>query len=226
MARLAVLQNFYVSKTWRNFRTYLIIKRGCKCSVCSKVFADTSKLVAHHKLELTADNITNPAITLNEDVIAVDCIDCHNKESNRFSTKTHDVYIIYGSPCSGKNTALLDMMRRGDLIMDIDRLWEAVTLCPRYDKPNNVRFNVFALKNLIIDNIKTRFGSWNNAYIIGGYPEKAEREALATELGATLIYCESTKEECITRLMADASRVSVRSEWERYISDWWGHYRA
>lgn len=225
MARLAVLQSFYASKEWREFRRNLIIKRGCRCSKCRKIFADTSKLVAHHEEELTIENIDNPLITLNEDVIAVDCIDCHNEESNRFVSKTHNVYIVYGSPCSGKASSVVDMMRRGDLIVDIDKLWEAVTLCPRYDKPNNVRFNVFSLKNLLIDQIKTRFGQWHDAYIIGGYPEKTEREALAAELGASLVYCESTQEECLTRLYNDDARIHVRREWENYIQTWWQNYR-
>lgn len=224
MARLTVLQQFYVSKGWREFRFALIMERGCMCEHCGKVFADTSKLIAHHKTELTADNINDISITLNPDNIEIACVDCHNKESQRFTTKSHDVFIVYGSPLSGKTTAVMQMMNRGDLLVDIDRLWEAITYCPAYDKPNNVKYNIFAVKNALIDQIKTRYGQWNNAYIVGGYPLKHDRERLANDLGAQLIYCESTKEECIKRLYDDTSRFNVRKEWTRYIDDWWEKY--
>ncbi|WMJ23467.1 HNH endonuclease signature motif containing protein [Paludicola sp. MB14-C6] len=224
MARLDILQQFYVSRAWKEFRFTLIMQRGCRCLHCGKVFADTSKLIAHHKVELTADNINDISITMNPDLIEIACVDCHNKETNRFVAKSHNVYVVYGAPLSGKQTAVIQMMKRGDLIVDIDRIWTAITMCPAYDKPNNVKYNVFAVKNLLIDNIKTRYGQFNDAYLIGGYPDKYERERVAAELGATLIYCESTKDECIERLLNDTNKQTVRKEWERYINAWFDKY--
>ena len=90
-------------------------------------------------------------------------------------------------------------MKHGDIVLDIDALWQAITFQDEYVKPNNCRFNVFKLRDELLDQIKTRYGKWNDAYIIGGYPDKYERERLAQSIGAELIYCESTKEECIAR---------------------------
>ena len=221
MARLQCLQQLYVSTAFRRLRFELILARGCRCEKCGELFTDTSKLIAHHTVELTADNINNPMIALNPELIEIVCEDCHNKESRRFSTVNHMIWIVYGAPLSGKTTAVRNMMRRGDLIVDIDRIWEAITLCPPYDKPNNVKYNVFAIKNALLDQIKTRYGKWFDAYIIGGYPDKFERERLAAEHGAQLVYCDSTREECIERLCRDESRRNVQSEWTRYIDEWW-----
>ena len=226
MARLKCLQQLYVSKPFRELRFCLIVKCGCKCEHCGRIFADTSKLIAHHKIELTADNVNDPIIALNPDLIDILCEDCHNNESNRFSVSSRRVYLVYGSPLSGKTSAVRDMMRRGDLIVDIDRIWGDVTMCPPYDKPNNVRFNVFAVRNLLLDNIKTRYGKWFDAYVVGGYADRFERERLAADLGAEIIYCEATREECLERLQKDASRLNVIFDWTRYINEWWERFEG
>lgn len=225
MARDTILQQFYTGKDWREFRINLILTRGCTCARCKRVFEDLSQLIGHHTpVELTPDNVHNPNISLNPDNVEIVCIDCHNQEHNRFGHNTHSVYLVYGSPLSGKTTAVRQMMRRGDLVLDMDALWQALTMCPAYDKPNNVRFNVFAIRNALLDQIRTRYGKWNDAYIIGGYPNPIEREQLMQSLGAMPIYCESTKEECLARLHQDASRRHVLKQWEGYILDWWERY--
>jgi hypothetical protein len=129
---------------------------------------------------------------------------------------------VYGSPLSGKTTLVRDMMRYGDIVLDLDELWQAITLQPKYIKPNNVRFNVFKLRDELLDQIKTRYGKWDDAYIIGGYPDKYERERLAKEIGAELIYCESTKEECLERRIKSNKPI----EWDDYIREWWDKYEG
>lgn len=216
------LHQFYCSKAWRDLSYSLKIAAGGKCNRCGETLLDFSKLIGHHKKELTEDNVDNPEIALNPELIEIICHDCHNKEHRRFGNK-QNVYIVYGSPLSGKNTLVKELMQYGDIVLDMDALWQALTLQEAYIKPKNVRFNVFAVRDNILDQIKTRYGQWYDCYIIGGYPEKYERERLAKELGAELIYCESTKEECIDRLERSNR---PKEEWRKYILDWWEKYEG
>lgn len=180
---------------------------------------DFSKLIGHHIIELNEENIDDVSITLNPDNIEIICHTCHNKEHRRFGNKKN-VYIIYGSPLSGKTTLVKELMRHGDIVLDLDSLWQAITMQDRYTKPSNVRFNVFKMRDDLLDQVKKRYGNWYDAYIIGGYPDKYERERLVDELGAELIYVESTKKECIERVESDGrGRV-----WIEYIEDWWEKY--
>ena len=112
-------------------------------------------------------------------------------------------------------------MQYGDIVLDMDALWQAITLQEAYIKPKNVRFNVFAVRDNMLDQVKKRYGGWYDAYIIQSLPDKYERERLAKELGAELIYCESTKEECLDRL-GRSNR--PKEEWRKYILDWWEKY--
>ena len=210
---------FYASKAWRELTYNLKIERGGKCERCGARPLHFSSLIGHHKIELNNDNVDDPNIALNPNSIEIICHRCHDKEHYRFGNK-QNVYIVYGSPLSGKKTMVQELMQYGDIALDMDALYQAITMQPQYIKPKNVRFNVFKLRDSLLDQVKTRYGQWYDAYIIGGYPDKYERERLAQTLGAELIYCESTKEECIERLFkSDKPKV-----WLEYITDWWEKY--
>ncbi len=210
---------FYCSKKWKDLAFNLKIERGGKCERTGQIFTDMSQLIGHHKIELTEDNVDDSNISLNPDLIEIISFNQHNKEHRRFG-HSKKVYIVWGAPLSGKTTAVRQMMQYGDLILDVDSIWQAVTFQQEYIKPNNVRFNIFALRDNLLDQIKTRYGQFYDAYIIGGYPDKYERERLAQTLGAELIYCESTKEECLNRL----AKSDKPKSWEKYILEWWEVY--
>lgn len=217
------LKRFYLLKPWRDLSYNLKIAAGGKCQRCDYQVVDIEDykyLIGHHKIELTEDNVDDPNISLNPDNIEIVCIWCHNKEHDRFQggykKKAKRVYIVYGSPLSGKSTLVNELYKQGDIILDLDKIWHMITLEDKYIKPDNIKFNVFKLRDSLLDQIKTRYGNWNNAYIIGGYPDKYERERLARELGAELIYVEATKEECLARVEMN-NRPKV---WIKYIEDW------
>ena len=215
-----IIKKFYASKEWRQLRDILIVERKMTCQKCGKHFIDTSQLIGHHIIELNEDNVYNADISLNKDNIEVICYDCHNKEHRRFGYNQHNVYVVYGAPLSGTKKYVREVSRPGDLIVDIDKLYEAVSGQPLYVKPDNLRFNVFRIYDTLIDNIKTRYGKWCDAYIIGGYALKSDRERLQQLLNAELIYCEATKEECYSKV----SELNLNDNWYKYIDKWFDSY--
>lgn len=231
MAKYSILQSFYASEKWINFRQILInerltIEKEIICEHCGKPIKKISEITLHHIKELTPENVNDVTISLNQNNIMLVHHDCHNKIHHRFGYKpSHNVYIVFGSPLSGKNTYVEEYMQRGDIVIDMDRLYEAVSMLPNYDKPNNLLSNVRVIHNALIDNIKTRYGKWNNAWIIGGYADKYKRERLANELGAEIIFCDVSKEECLRRLEVDPDRKYRKDEWKEYIEKWFMYYQ-
>ncbi len=216
---------FYKSEAWRSLRRALIQERGTVCPVCHRDYmADTSKLIAHHIQELTPETVTDSSIALNPSNVELICFDCHNKAHKRYGQGTHCVYLVYGAPCSGKSTLVRQMMHRGDLIVDMDLLFYAVSGCSLYDKPDQLKSDVFAIRSLLLDRIQHRAGLWGDAYIVGGYPFKLEREGLARKLGAELIFCDLSKEQC--KVNARAGRGNLAKAWEGYIERWFDDYQA
>lgn len=226
MAKYAILNTFYASDLWRNFRMALILERGPRCQCCGRTVAKTIELIGHHKIELTPENVHDHSISLDPDLVELICADCHNMEHRRFGYQhLKEVYLVYGPPLSGKSTLLRQRAKRGDIIVDIDRLYGAMSGLPYYDKPDALFSNVIAVQNLLLDQIRTRLGKWANAWVVGGYADKFKRERLADDLGAELVFCNASHEECLRRLDADENLRYRKDEWHKYIDKWFDQYR-
>lgn len=229
-----VLKKFYASSEWLAFRQQIILARKKDgrviCEKCGKQIVVSKHIQVHHINELTEDNYKDKNISLNPDNVLVWCHNCHNKHHGRFCGGGHKrrekaVYIIYGPPMSGKSSYVIEHMEEGDLVVDMDELYKAVSFMPKYNKPDNLKYNIFAIRNSIIDNIKKRYGGFRTAWIIGGYPRKSERERLIESTGAIPIFLNASREECINRLEGcNDYRADHREEWIGYIDKWFDEY--
>lgn len=72
---------FYNSTAWKRCRSSYIAQRqamdGGVCETCH----EQPGYIVHHKIWLTAENISNADISLNHEHLRYDCLVCHNKES-------------------------------------------------------------------------------------------------------------------------------------------------
>lgn len=222
-----MLNNFYKSRDWVNLMQVIRLERVNSegqliCEYCGKPIIAKYDCIGHHKIELTEANVDDANIALNPDNIMLVHHRCHNKIHNKLSYSQH-VYLVYGSPLSGKNTFVKDNMDTGDCIVDIDNIWQSISGCDRYIKPNRLRSCVFNIRNHMIDMVRMRQGKWLNAWIIGGYPLISERERLCKALGAREIFIDTPREKCIERLHANPEGRDIL-EWEKYIAEWWERY--
>jgi len=231
----STIKQFYRGLEWQLFRQQIIFDRKPKCEYCGKIITESRHIQIHHTpIELTEANVNDVTISLNPDNVKIACHDCHNKEHDRFSgrpaarkqeKKYKGVYIVYGPPMSGKTTYVMDNMQPGDIVVDMDRLYQAVSLQPLYDKPDSLKYIIFGLRNTLLDNIKTRYGNWNSAWIIGGYADKYARDKLTADLGAELVYIDADKEDCLYRLdYCNDYRQEHKDEWTEYINKWFENY--
>lgn len=222
-----MLSNFYKSRDWVNLMQVIRLERVNSesqliCEYCGKPIIAKYDCIGHHKIELTEANVDDANIALNPDNIMLVHHRCHNKIHNKLSYSQH-VYLVYGSPLSGKNTFVKDNMDVGDCIVGIDNIWQSISGCDRYIKPNRLRSCVFNIRNHMIDMVRMRQGKWLNAWIIGGYPLISERERLCKALGAREIFIDTPREKCIERLHANPEGRDIL-EWEKYIAEWWERY--
>lgn len=218
------LQTFYQSREWCRLMEEIKQERTNEegkiiCELCGKEIYKRYDCIGHHKQELNELNVNNLDISLNSNNIMLLHMRCHNEIHHKLDSKYKNVYLIYGSPCSGKTTYVNNNMVYGDLVLDIDNIWQSISGLDRYIKPNKLKPIVFNVRDTILNCIKFRQGNWNNAYIIGGYPLRTERDRLSQELGAKTIFIDATKEECISRLYENPEGRDVE-EWQGYIEHW------
>lgn len=222
------LSDFYRSQEWIDFRAYLIAERTAADGfvydeITGKKIIKAYDIILHHKIELTLENVNDANITLNPDNIQIVSFKTHNEIHNRFGSWTRHIYLVYGCPLSGKSTYVRERAGLHDLVIDLDKIYACITNNPPYIKSGRVSDNAFAVRDCLLEQIKTRRGKWVNCFIIGGYPFKGERERICGEYGAEPIYIDCTKEEAQERLQA-AQDGRDKKEWSKYIDTWFDRY--
>ena len=219
---------FYCRKDYLDLAQACKIKSGGVCAKCGGVF-DISELRPHHKVELTLDNIDDVNVTLNPDNIEVLCHDCHNAAHKRFGyvVGAKHVYLVYGSPCAGKTTYVNSVATRNDLIVDLDKIHRAICICGLYDKPDATKRVAFNVRDYLLDEVRTATPrrKWQDAYIIGTYPDRIDRDVFVQDYGAELVHIDTSKEECIKRAYQDILQSSVRDAVIGWINAYWERYR-
>lgn len=224
---METLATFYKSKKWEKLLKVLKMERVNEngeliCFHCGKPITKAYDAIGHHLIFLTEENVNDANISLNPELVQFCHHLCHSRIHEKFGYTKREIFLVYGSPLSGKTTWIKENMVEGDLLIDIDNIWECVSGCPRYVKPNRVKSVVFRIRDDLLDMVKCRYGRWNNAYICGGYPLISERERLSKELGAREIFIDTPKEECLMRLEQCTDR--DKAEWRNYIEEWWKRY--
>lgn len=224
------LAEFYQSKEWRAFREGLIHERTNKSDgilydeYSGKPLLKKYDIIAHHKQELTIQNVNDFSISLNPENIMLVSMQSHNEIHKRFGyAQGRKVYFVYGAPCSGKSSWVNANKGNSDLIIDIDLIWQAVTGGRKYFKPDALKLCVFQIHKDMLDMAKTRLGRWERAFIVTGGAHKGQRERQLAELGAEAIFIDTDKETCKQNLFYDTER--DQKLWSKYIDDWFNVYQ-
>lgn len=227
------LSQFYNGKAWRDFRQGLIQERTNKadgvlyCQHSGKPLIQSYDIVLHHIKPLTMQNVNDFAVSLNPENILIVSQAAHNEIHSRFGfCAQRKVYYVYGSPCSGKTTFVNSIKGNSDLVVDMDNIWQCITGGARYEKPNALKANAFAVRDLLLEMVKTRAGKWERAFIITGGAVKSERERQIALYGAESIYIDTDRETCLKRLYGDCNRTETQKKaWEQYINTWFADYQ-
>ena len=222
------LSTFYQSKDWRNLLKILKLERlngqgHLICEYCGKPIVSSYDCIGHHVVNLTEENVNDVNVSLNPNNVQLIHHRCHNFIHNKLGYQERQVFLVYGAPLSGKSKFVKEAMNVGDLVLDMDSIWECVSGSPRYIKPPRLNAVAFGVRDQIMDAVKYRRGKWLNAYVIGGYPLCSERERLVRSMGAREIFIDTSKEECLDRLEIANDRRN-KKEWTRFIEEWFERY--
>lgn len=216
-------QDFYRSREWERFREVIKAERTNEsgdllCEKCGKVILHKYEAICHHVDEMDlSGRVVDVERAFDKENIQVVCHSCHNKIHERFGFERGEkkVYVVWGPPCSGKSEFVRSACGDRDLIVDLDRLYEA--LCE--GKRGAVSSNVLSVYRSLVDMVRVRNGKWHNAWIVRGLPLAVDRERIVRELGgAELIYVGRTREECL------AVARERGGDWVKWVNEWWERY--
>lgn len=225
---MVTLDTFYQSKPWIKLTHALRLERlndngELICARCGQPITRKYDAIAHHVTPLTESNVNDAMVALNPDNVQFLHARCHNLTHDKLGYKRKEIYLVYGSPLAGKSSYVDSILSPGDLLVDIDRIWECVSGQPAYIKPPRLNSVVFSVRDCLYNCIRMKSGKWNNAYIVGGFPLVSERERLCKMFGAREILVECSREECLRRLEENPDGRD-KGEWRKYIDAWWQRY--
>jgi len=142
--------------------------------------------------------------------------------------KTQDrpaVIVICGSPGCGKTTYVKRHAKPGDLILDRDAIWQALTGQPYYYSPEALAPFVAAAWDGILVRLEQP-SSIYRAWIVVGAPRPEQRQELADRLGAKIILIDAHKQECYDHIGRDARRSQNAGAWQEIVNRWFKNYEA
>ena len=208
--------SFYTSDLWNKCKQQVLFERvredGCVyCEHCGQPIVkqfDPQKndnrysMIFHHKIELTDENYQDYNISLNPANIQIVHFKCHNEIHNRFTSgkPKRKIYLVVGAVCSGKTTFVKENITTGDIVLDLDLIWQALSLQPLHSKPTTIKPIVFSVRDTIMEQIKMRSGMWQNAWIITTQSRPLDIKRMADSLNAEVIYIDTDIDECKCRL--------------------------
>jgi hypothetical protein len=223
------LSDFYKSKLWTDFRALCIAERTqpdgfVYDEVTGRPIVKAYDIIAHHKIPLTLENVNDFNISLNPDNIQLVSFKTHNEIHERFGVYNRHVYLVYGCPLAGKTSYVKERAGLHDLVIDIDKIYQCITNNPMHVKSARLYDNMRSVEQALLGDIQRNNGRWINAFIIGGYPYKRDREDMFVKYGAEPVHIECDIDTAINRLKTTPEGRDI-NEYTKYITQWFNRYQ-
>lgn len=161
------------------------------------------------------------------------CKRCHDAksatENGGFGNRRADAFspaipttVICGPPGAGKTTWVGMRKNPGDLVVDMDALYHALSGLPWYEKPEILLPFVCEARDAVLRRL-ARKSDIRHAWVIASGARKADRDRYRAG-GAEVIVLETPIDQCLRRIMADSRRSAKAALWENLVRRWWRDY--
>lgn len=124
--------------------------------------------------------------------------------------------LVIGPPGSGKSTWVRERVKYGEMVVDVDEMFRALTMRPLYEKPPQLIGAVLSIRDHVIENFAP-------AWVISSNAGRDYREGMREQYGAEVVVLETPAEVCLARIAADG-RPAAGNDWEGLVARWWEAY--
>jgi len=158
------------------------------------------------------------------------CQTCHRRKTikdrvNKVQHSRIPVTIVAGAPGSGKTTFVQTHKTWGDLVIDVDALFCALSGEPWYDKPVGLLPFVIEARDAVIRRLAEE-SEVRRAWIITGEADVEKLKQLKQDLGADrLLVMDTDQHECYRRIENDERRADKFKQQKELVDKWFGKYR-
>lgn len=171
---------------YRRFRLWVLSQRP----LCEEPGCRRTGLDIHHVRGL----LWHPEDLCNQDMAQVLCHSCHARKVD-MPTPYPNRFVVTGLPGAGKTTWVRERAKPGDVVWDIDDVAAAVFGLPTYPRPDDVATYLAAMRAALLRSIATTDRA---VYVVAWESDKAE--ALAAQIGGTVVHVHCPEEERLRRI--------------------------
>lgn len=134
------------------------------------------------------------------------------------------VELVTGPPGSGKSTLARERMRRGDVLLDMDRLWVALTGLEEYDRPTSLLPLVRGARDGVLMRLGNTVGL-RRAVVVACAGSRIDRinTGRLTAWPTSLTVLEVPADECLRRIAAQQR--AGTTDWKALVEQWWRDYQ-
>lgn len=132
------------------------------------------------------------------------------------------IIIVWGPPAAGKSTYIREHATEEDVIVDLDKIKQAICVFPKSEAPDQLLQTCLLLKETLINEIKNNRVYAKTAYIAEGLPREKDRKKYL-DMGVKMVGIIPPKEECIKRAMLDDERINKNHQIQ-IIEKWFSIY--
>lgn len=155
------------------------------------------------------------------------CRACHDRKTKIeragrwvFTKSTIPVTIVAGPPGAGKTAYIEERAKWGDLVVDVDALYAALSMLPWYEKPDVLLPFVMEVRDAVLARL-SRPSQVRAAWVITSEADRGKLEKLSETLGGALVVLEVNALECVRRISQDERRADRWEQWQEIVNAWW-----
>lgn len=207
--------------TWRKLRR-MVLAENPLCVECQRIGRVTAAQEVDH---IVPKHLGGPD---DWDNLQPLCRACHRAKTardasvtdNGWRTSTIPCTIVAGAPGSGKSYYVKQRMMHGDLVIDVDALYSALSGLAWYDKPVNLLPFVIEARDAIIRRLAKR-SKVRSAWFITSEADCQTLIHWRDTLQARLVIMDTSPNECMRRIANDERRSKHADAWRPLVSEWW-----
>jgi len=138
------------------------------------------------------------------------------------------ITLVCGAPGCGKSTYIRKHKLYGDVVIDLDEIYHALTGLPFYDKPAELFDFVHFVRNQALNRAAAlqRSGKIRNVWVAAGLPKAHLRERETRRLNAHVVLIEASVNSCMANIHRDKRRKKNAEAWLPIVEKWWRFYEA
>lgn len=238
---------FYKSAKWERKRAAILKRDEYLCQECKRYNKSTEANVVHHIFPLEQ----YPEYALeNWNLISL-CHQCHECMHERYTGKLsplgmqwvdrvslkygidkkklfktangYSVYLVWGSPASGKTTYVKKHRRDEDMVIDLDLIKQSISMQGKTNTGEHLLPVALSIREHLYNMVEHREIPCN-VWVVAGLPRLADRARLIKRLKPDeVLFMNVPKEECIQRALNDNERADKELQ-IRIINKWFNEF--